>query len=102
MGARLRSSSKLISIKNIFDETPLNRNEINSSNLFILNSNGEELSQSDKNRTKYDITNLESLLEEQKNFKQITSNDKKLLVGHAQSSGYEGFMSGWHSIIIQT
>ena len=40
-------------IEDIFNETPLNGNELDTSNLFILDSNGNKLSESKKNKIKF-------------------------------------------------
>lgn len=87
-------------INTIFSETPLNENEVGSSNLFILDSNGNKLSEINKKKiSKEDIL---PLLAERKNSQSITLGDSQALSGHAQSVGYEGFSTGWHSIIIQS
>ena len=87
-------------INTIFSETPLNENELDSSNLFILDSNGKKLSEIQRdNILEKDITPLFS---EKKNFQLITLGNSKALAGHAQSIGYEGFSTGWHSLIIQS
>ena len=40
---------------------------------------------------------LSSLLKEVKNFEILSKQEKELLSGHAQSTGYEGFSTGWHA-----
>ncbi|BDQ30628.1 methyl-accepting chemotaxis protein [Nitrosopumilus zosterae] len=86
----------------IFKETPLNGNEVDSTSLVILDSNGNKLSENTKHQNTISDQDLLLLLNEPKNFQTITLDNSKLLAGHAKSSGYEGFSTGWHSIIIQS
>jgi len=87
-------------INTIFSETPLNENELDSSNLFILDSNGNKLSEI--NKKEISEKDMLPLLEEKRNSRKITLGNSQALSGHAQSVGYEGFSTGWHSIIIQS
>ncbi|WP_179370710.1 methyl-accepting chemotaxis protein [Nitrosopumilus ureiphilus] len=89
-------------VRGIFNETPLNGTEIDSSSLFILDSNGSKLAENNKHGDSISQENVMPLLKEKKNFQTITVSDSKMLSGHAQSVGYEGFSTGWHALIIQS
>ena len=88
-------------IKTIFEETPLNKNEIEKSSMIITDNKGQLLARVDKHE--YKITNdvILPLLCSEKNFQTLSLNSKELLFGHAVSTGYEGFSTGWHSFIVQ-
>ena len=87
--------------KVIFDETPLSESERNHSSLLITNVEGEFLAIEDHNDgfiTKNEIT---PFLNEAKNYDIITKDDFNWLVGNTASSGFEGFSTGWHAMIVE-
>jgi len=89
-------------VKTIFYETPLNENEINSTSMFILDADGHKLTENNKFGNKILEKDFLPLLVEEKNFKMVTLNGMETISAHAQSVGYEGFSTGWHTVIIQS
>jgi hypothetical protein len=86
----------------MFYETPLHEDELNSTSQFILDSNGNKLAE--HNKLKNDITykELSKSFGKKKNFETTMMFDSEVTLGHAQSTGYENFFTGWHSVIIQS
>ncbi|EPA06244.1 hypothetical protein BG20_I2671, partial [Candidatus Nitrosarchaeum limnium BG20] len=86
----------------IFNETPLYDDELDSTSLFIFDSNGNKLAEI--NKLKNDITykELSKSFGKKKNFETTMIFDSTVTLGHAQSVGYEKFFTGWHSVIIQS
>ena len=88
-------------IKTLFDQTPLRENEIKSTNLLVLDSNGDVLSENKNNTSLTFDSDLLPSLDDTKNYQIIPSGDSEVIVAHCKSKGYEGFSTGWHSVIIQ-
>lgn len=88
-------------IKTIFEETPLNKNEIEKNSMIITDNKGQLLARVDKHKDKITSDAILPLLCNEKNFQTLSLDSKELLFGHAASTGYEGFSTGWHSFIVQ-
>ena len=88
--------------KTIFYETPLNENEINSTSMFVLDANGHKLTEHNKFGNKILEKDFLPLLVKKKNFETVTLNGMETISAHAQSVGYEGFSTGWHTVIVQS
>jgi len=59
------------------------------------------LAHSDIHDGKIGKKDISPLLLKTKNFDIISKDRSNYLSGHASSVGYEGFSTGWHSLIIQ-
>ncbi|MGY5150322.1 MAG: methyl-accepting chemotaxis protein [Candidatus Nitrosopumilus sp. bin_68KS] len=88
--------------KTIFDQTPLRENEINSTDLLILDSNGNTLSENKKIKDFTFENDLLSSIDGAKNYQIIPSGNSEVILSNCKSKGYEGFSTGWHSVIIQS
>lgn len=88
-------------IKTIFDQTPLRENELNSTKLIILDSDRKKLSENTIQKNFAFGNYLESSFDKKKCFKIIPIDDSEAILAHSKSAGYEGFSTGWHSIILQ-
>ncbi len=88
--------------KTIFDQTPLREHEINSTDLLILDSNGNTLTENKKIKDFTFDNNLLSSIDSAKNYQIIPSGNSEVIVANCKSKGYEGFSTGWHSVIVQS
>ena len=90
-------------IQKIIDSTPIDEDEkiksriciTDDSGLIFGDSNGETLKEI------IEFEGKEKLFAENKNHILTNIDGVKCIVGHAVSQGYEGYESGWHSLIIQ-
>ncbi|MFT4310876.1 MAG: cache domain-containing protein [Candidatus Woesearchaeota archaeon] len=87
----------------IMHNTPLLASEKDKTRVCIIDESGTVLADSeDKVLVEtLDIENKRLLLAEKKNHVVTKVNGKTVLVGHAQSPGYETYKTGWHSMLIQ-
>ena len=87
----------------IIEETSINPDDKSRTRICIVDSQGTVFADS-SNKILEDTLSFdqrEKLFSEKKNFAIVNYNNKKCLIGHAQSPGFEGYSSGWHSLIIQ-
>jgi len=85
----------------IFNETPLNEDELDFTSLLILDAEGNKLAKNNK-LTDIHYKNIFEFLQEKKNYETISIFNSAVVLGHAQSVGYEKFSTGWHSLILQS
>ena len=87
----------------IIEHTSINQDDKDRTRICIVDNEGQVLADS-SNKILEDTIQLEdkdSFFLKQKNFGVQNYNGKKCLIGHAQSPGFEGYSTGWHSLIIQ-
>ena len=87
----------------IIEQTSINQDDKSRTRICIVDNDGTVLADS-SNKILEDIISLdgrESLFSETKNFVVQNYEDKKCLIGHAHSPGFEGYSTGWHSVILQ-
>lgn len=87
--------------KTIFKETPLTESERKHSSLFITSADGDVLGIEDNNDGFITKNDLAPFLNQTKNYDVITKDDFNWLIGNAASVGFEGFSTGWHSMIVE-
>ena len=87
----------------IINQTSINQADKSRTRICIVDKDGKVLVDS-SNLTLEDTIEFEGreqIFTEKKNFGTYKFNEKDYLVGHAQSPGFEGYSTGWHSIILQ-
>ena len=87
----------------IIEQTSINQDDKSRTRICIVDNDGTVLADS-SNKILEDTISLEeqgSIFSEPKNFIAQNFNEKKCLIGHAKSPGFEGYSTGWHSLIIQ-
>ena len=87
----------------IIEQTSINQDDKSRTRICLVDNDGEVLGDSANMilEDKISFDGMDSLLSEKKNFVVQNYNDKKYLIGHAQSPGFEGYSTGWHSLILQ-
>ena len=87
----------------IVEKTPLFEEEKPKSRICIIDNNGTILADSENKilEDKIQFQGLDDLLTEKKNYAITKYNGNKCCIGHAKSPGFEGYSSGWHSLIIK-
>lgn len=86
----------------IIDGTPVNEEDKEHTRICILDNDGTILADSEnKLLEKLEFKTREELFSKSKNFEIRQDSDQKLCYGHAISPGFEGYSTGWHSLIIQ-
>ncbi|MDX1533937.1 MAG: cache domain-containing protein, partial [Nitrosopumilaceae archaeon] len=87
----------------IMQETSINQDDKARTRICIVDSEGKVFADSDDKilDDTIKLENREKLFSEKKNYCVQNYNDKKCLIGHAQAPGFEGYSTGWHSLIIQ-
>jgi len=90
-------------VQTIINNTPLDAEEKTRSRICIVDDNGLILGDSDGKilEEKIEFNKRKELFEQDKNYTTTKINGIECLVGHAVSPGYEGYKSGWRSLIIQ-
>lgn len=87
----------------IMYEVALNDVEKTNSRICIVENNGLVLADSDSKilQETIDFTGQREIFNKKKSFAITEYKGKKCCIAHASSPGYEGYSTGWHSIIIQ-
>ena len=83
--------------------TPIEKKDQARTRVCIVDQTGSVLADSDENILEEQIPTsaLSNLYSDNKNFFMGKFENKDCIIGHATSPGFEGYASGWHSIIIQ-
>jgi len=87
----------------IMKSTPLPEEEKEISRICIVDNEGLVLADSDE-KILNDVIRFDKrnqLFEKNKDYIIADYNDKKFTIAHAKSVGYEGYKTGWHSLILQ-
>ena len=87
----------------IIEQTSINQDDKTRTRICLVDNDGTVLGDSSNMilEDKISFEGMNSLFSEKKNFVVQNYNDKKHLIGHAQSPGFEGYSTGWHSLILQ-
>ncbi len=89
-------------MQKIIQNTPINEEDREKTRICILDKNGKILADSqNKLFENLEFEQREQLFAETSNFLIQEYNEKKSCFGHAISPGFEGYSTGWHSVIIQ-
>ena len=90
--------------KRIMEDTPLNEDEKGNTRVCIVDTDGTVLADSHNKvlADKISFPKMDELFKEKKSYKIIKQKGEWQLICHGQSSGYETYSSGWHSLIINT
>jgi hypothetical protein len=87
----------------IIEHTPIGEEEKQNTRIYIVDDNGLVLADSD-NRMLKDTIQFDkktSLFSEKRNYVFDEYGGVDCCLAHAQSPGFEGYSTGWHSLIIQ-
>lgn len=87
----------------VIAHTPISDDEKKNTRICIVDDAGTILADSDGKmlREKIEFDQKNSVFSEKKNYVFIEYQGEDSYIGHAQSPGFEGYSTGWHSIIIQ-
>lgn len=86
----------------IIQSTQISEEERDSTRICIVDENGRILADSqDRLLENLEFSEREQLFLETTNFSIQEFDKKKSCLGHAISPGFEGYSTGWHSVIIQ-
>ena len=89
-------------IQKIIQNTPINEEDREKTRILIVDKNDKILADSqNKLFENLEFDKKEQLFLETSNFLLQKFNEKRSCFGHAISPGYEGYSTGWHSVIIQ-
>lgn len=87
----------------IVNQTSINQDEKSRTRICIVDNDGKVFADSSNHilEDTIEFENRKQLFSEKKNFVITKFDNKMFLIGHAQSPGFEGYSSDWHSLIIQ-
>jgi hypothetical protein len=87
----------------VIEHTPISEDEKKNTRICIVDDSGLILADSDGKtlRESLDFDQKTSLLSERKNHIFVEYTGLNCCIAHALSPGFEGYSTGWHSIIIQ-
>src|SRR5574338_497798 len=87
----------------VIAHTPISEEEQKNTRICIVHEDGTILadSQGKMLREKIEFNQKNSVFSEKKNYIYLEYQGEDSYIGHAQSPGFEGYSTGWHSVIIQ-
>ncbi len=87
----------------IIQHTPIDEEEKRNTRICITDDDGLILADSDNKmlKDKIQFDKKTSLYSEKKNYLFSEYDGLACCIAHAQSPGFEGYTTGWHSVIIQ-
>lgn len=87
----------------VIEHTPISDDEKKSTRICIVDDDGMILADSDGKmlREKIEFDQKNSVFSEKKNYVYLEYQGEDSYIGHALSPGFEGYSTGWHSVIIQ-